>query len=252
MTKKKVCIIAPIHKYSDVRIFHKEAKTIFEDGYEVILFAQHTNNDIIEGITVKAIPEFGGFLKRMFVQPWIFLQVIRCEADIVHLHNPDTLILGFIFKSLRKKVIYDTHEDFTKKILVREWLPKVLRLPIAKCVGRLEFMAGKFFDKVITTQPDVCQRIGTNCIVIENPPKINKKIIDKVYSRASSIEKGNCFRTIYLGTINEIRGLFEMLTAMAYLNEEYGLSARFWLIGPIKQELLEQAQKHPGWHYTDF
>jgi len=39
MKKQKICIVAPVHKYDDVRVFQKEAVTLSK-YYQVVLFSK--------------------------------------------------------------------------------------------------------------------------------------------------------------------------------------------------------------------
>jgi glycosyltransferase involved in cell wall biosynthesis len=250
--KCKVCIIAPVHLYSDTRVFQKEAKTLQKNGYIVRLFARHTKDAYIDEIEIKAVPKIKVKLLRFFSHPWILWEVLKYNPQIIHLHNPDTLLIGFILKLLKKKVIYDVHEDFTKRVPTREWIPSICKKPLVKLVKWGEKLAYHFFDRIIITQQDLIERIGDNCLIIENSPVSTGDLIQKAYLLSNNIIKEKYFRAIYIGSINRIRGLFEMIESIKCLNENYELKSRLWLAGVIEEALLKDAQKKSGWEYVDY
>ncbi len=54
--KKKVCILTTAHPIYDIRIFHKQAKTLFSAGYDVSLIVQHDKFENIDGINIIPLP----------------------------------------------------------------------------------------------------------------------------------------------------------------------------------------------------
>ncbi|MFD2370798.1 glycosyltransferase family 4 protein [Brevibacillus sp. GCM10020057] len=250
----KVCIFAPVHAHTDVRVYQKEAKTIARAGYPVVLLARVAEEQAEEQsrgqLAIESVPRYKNRLQRFLLQPLMLTKILRTRAAIIHLHNPDTLLLGFFLKLLGKTVIYDTHEDFTQRIQMREWIPGMLRTCIAGAVGKLEAWAGRVFDAAIATQPDVAARLGQKSVVIENAPIAAGELIERAYAHSLSLPKPHEFRVIYAGTIGRSRGLLEMVKAMEYVNELF--PARLWLIGPVHNpEGLEEAKAQNGWKYVD-
>ncbi|QRG66240.1 glycosyltransferase [Brevibacillus choshinensis] len=254
-TPTKVCIFAPVHVSTDVRVYQKEAKALASAGYSVVLLARSVEgmNEELSGemLSVEGVPRYKNRLQRFLLQPLMLRKILRTKASIIHLHNPDTLPLGFLLKLLGKTVIYDTHEDFTQRILMREWIPARLRTYIAKAVGKLEAWAGRVFDASIATQPDVAKRLGSKCIVLENAPISRGELIERAYAYSHSIPRTVEFRAIYVGTIGRSRGLIQMVKAMEYVNQY--VSARLWLVGPVHDQAgMEEAKARAGWKYVDY
>ena len=54
---KKVCILTTVHPPFDGRIFHKEAKSAVNFGYDVTLIAQHNKNEVVDGVRIIALPK---------------------------------------------------------------------------------------------------------------------------------------------------------------------------------------------------
>ena len=231
MAKKTVCILAPVHCSTDIRVYQKEAKTLSNHGYKVILFACKNDDSDQSDVEIQRTNHKTRF-ERFVNIPKIFWKAYQLKADIYHLHNPDTLPIGFILRLLGKKVIYDTHEDFIKRISIKYWIPNSLRRIIASIVTTLEKLAGIFFSAVIVTQIEVQKRIGSKAFILENSPISQGPLINEAYSLSKTMTKDNVFRVIYAGGISLTRGLEEIVQAVGLLNNH--LPARLWLCGPVE------------------
>jgi len=255
----KVVIVTPAHPtYADVRVFQKEARTLAAHGYQVTLFAQAKGRMapfVEEGVRVVPLdfPTRGHMVAAL---PRLLRRLLREKADLYHLHNPFSLPLVLALKAARRKVIYDVHEDYIERIRIRDWLPRVLRVPTAYFVGGLEILVGKLVDGAIATQPEVADRLGSRAIILENAPMVNDEVIDRAEAFARTIpdEVANpegAFRLVYAGSISRVRGLPSMMDALGLVNEE--TPARLWLIGPPDDEQgIADAMRHPAWRYVDF
>ena len=248
---KKIVIVAPVHRYNDVRIFQKEAHTLADQGYKVILLARTSQPLLEDGIEVKPVPEANRRLVRFLKLPLVFRMALKERGDVYHLHNPDTLPIAMALKLCGNRVIYDTHEDFAQRILIRDWIPKLIRPIIASLVATLEAIVARMVDISIATQPDVQTRLGKNALLIENAPITKGHLIDKAYLFTQTIPKQNDFlRLVYIGGISRTRGLFAMLEALAIANQK--TPCRLWLIGSGLEPELEQARNHPAWKFVDY
>lgn len=250
--RKEICILAPVHPYNDVRVFQKEAKTLCENGYKVTLFARVDKDVTIDGIQIKKVPKYKRRFQRFLYQPILFLKALKTNSDVYHLHNPDTLLMGFLLKAIGKKVIYDTHEDFSKRILMREWIPLRLRKIVAIMVEYLEKKAAQYFDACIVTQPQLKDKMGPKTILIENAPVLENTLTKSAYDLANNIEKEkNLIRLIYVGGISKNRGIKETILVLENVNKQ--IPCRLWLIGPCFEEgFLQELQKMDGWKYVDY
>ena len=132
-----VCFLAPTHRFDEVRIFHKEATTLARAGYRIFLLARAQKRFVENSVEIVPV-KYTNRLHRFLLQPWLLYKVLSTRAEVVHLHNPDTLPIGFMLKLFGKRVIYDTHENFPMLIPTRRWIPTILRKPLARTVDLLE------------------------------------------------------------------------------------------------------------------
>jgi len=221
-------------------------------GYQVSLIARTPSPQIIDG--VKIIPCIGGSkyrLLRFLLLPAIGVQALLQNAEIYHLHNPDTLPIVVFLRIFGKKVIYDTHEDFSRKILIKTWIPRLLRRPLAFFVSKSESLISTISTASIATQQDVVERLNNNVLLLGNPPRVNEELYARVSKLAEEIDGHECqVRAIYIGQMNRARGLYEMVDALAIANKT--THVRLWLIGPADKDDLDGASSRAGWKYVDY
>jgi len=83
--KNKVCMLTSVHPPFDVRIFHKEAKSLVKAGYDVTLIAQHDKEEIVDGIKIINLQKPHNRIERMTKTVWsAYRKAIQLDADIYH------------------------------------------------------------------------------------------------------------------------------------------------------------------------
>lgn len=106
--KVKVCILTSVHSPFDVRIFHKEAKTLVKAGYKVVLIAQHSKEETVDGIRIVPLPTPKNRFERMTKVVWkLFRLALKEKAPIYHFHDPELIPVGLFLKILGKQVIWN-------------------------------------------------------------------------------------------------------------------------------------------------
>ncbi|MBK8479890.1 MAG: glycosyltransferase [Proteobacteria bacterium] len=247
---KSVCVLAPVHPYDDIRVFRKEAKSLARAGFRVQLIARADEALTEDGVEVLPL-QYRHRWQRFPLQPWILWRVLQTGAPIVHLHNPDTLPIGFALKLLGRRVVYDTHENYRLLLLDKEWLPRLARRPLALAVDALERLAARVFDDFIVTQAAQVVHFGPRTTLIENPPITTGPLVAEARRLAEAATKEAFLRVCYVGLIKEDRGLFQMVEAMERLNQRH--AARLWLIGrAASDDLIPRARALAGWRYVDY
>lgn len=251
LDQAKITIVAPVHPWDDVRVFKKQAVSLAAAGYKVTLIARASKEMCVGGVNI--VPCRGGSSNRFVRFASLLLvafQSVGIKSDVYHLHNPDTMPLVWILRMLGRKVIYDTHEDFAERILIREWIPSRIRKPVAWLVEHAEKLTAYVSTAAIATQSDVVARLGNKAHLIENPPRVNETLRAEVEERAANIESACALRLVYIGGVSPTRGLFEMVDALPLIN--ICVECRLWLIGPAHELDLEYARERVGWRYVDY
>jgi glycosyltransferase involved in cell wall biosynthesis len=210
----KVCHITTVHPPFDVRIFLKECKTLAKAGYEVYLIAQHDKEEIVDGVHIIPIPKAKNRTQRIILLSIKALRsALKLKAEVYHFHDPELLPVGVLLKLLTgKKVIYDVHEDYSKQIFSKYYIPRILRKSISYLIKMLEYISSLFFDGIVTATDDILRNFSYHkkAICVKNFP-----IIENIQSiiKIDNDEK-NFFNLIYVGGIAEKRGIIQMVEAL--------------------------------------
>lgn len=250
--KKRVCIVAPVHYWDDVRVFQKEARSLANAEWDVSLIAQAPSEMVVAGVRIipARAPKTPRW-RRFMCLPLVLSQALKIRANVYHLHNPDTLPLVLLLKCFGNKVIYDTHEDFAERMKIRSWVPRPFRTALGKLISTMERIASRIANAAIGTQEDVVHRLGNKAVLIGNFPRYTSELLREVNQLAASIrDEFDGLRAIYIGGISKSRGLFDMVEGLALANKH--LPVRLWLIGPPNNQDLQEARLLTGWRYVDY
>ena len=171
IAKKTVCVVAPVHIWDDVRVYHKEARTLAHADYRVIVIARAPRREIIDGVEI--LPARTAISSR-------FLRLVALPRS---LSRP-------------------------KKILIRSWIPADLRHLPAHIVVLLKRFVSSIANGTIVTQRGLMGRFDRSTVLIGNPPRLEPALFSRVAELAADLRTDyDGLRAIYLGDINAARGL---------------------------------------------
>ncbi|MFH1562470.1 MAG: glycosyltransferase family 4 protein [Nitrospirota bacterium] len=250
----KVCLVSTVHSPFDVRIFHKEAKTLAKAGYEVVLIAQNDKEEIVDGIKIIPLPKPGNRLERMFLLTFrCLIKALHQKADVYHLHDPELLPVGLALKLITKsKVIYDVHEDYGKQILSKSYLPEGTRGFVAIAVKIIEGVISRIFDGIVTATDDIFTNFPNHkrVVVVKNFPVLS----DFTEIRKDNRPDSDTFNLIYVGGLTEIRGVTQMIQALEFINFQKGVKLTLYgkFYPPSYEEQIRSLKgfekvEYPGW-----
>lgn len=224
--KQKVCHLTSVHSNKDIRIFIKECSSLTKAGYETHLVylgeqEENTNTVFFHAASSKPRNRFLRIIKGVWK---IYKTAFSIKAELYHFHDPELLLVGLMLKIQGYKVIYDVHEDLPRQILSKYWIKPYFRRIISSIAEFIENLVSARMDAIITATPHIAQRfkwINDTSIVIGNFP-----ILSELFTDDSFGEK-NSNAVCYVGSISEIRGIFEMVEAISLTNGILLLAGRF-------------------------
>ncbi|AND42243.1 glycosyl transferase [Cytobacillus oceanisediminis 2691] len=237
----KVCHITSSHPSKDTRIFRKECVSLAEQGFNVNLVVPEEDDHTDRGVNIIAVKlNITSRATRLLKASYkVYQRAAKENADIYHIHDPEMIFFGLLLKLKGKKVIYDVHEDVPRQILSKAWINPKIRSAISWAFEKFENFSAKKFDAVIAATPHITERfkkIGCRAANVNNYPILSELYVPD--SGWDEKKKAVCF----IGGINKIRGIDEMLEAISYTDSKLYLGGNF-----SPPSLKEKAQNAAGW-----
>lgn len=252
--EKSVCHISTVHSVADDRIFYKECVSLARNGYAVSLVVPHDKDEDREGVNVFALPDFKNRPRRFVEGSFRALRKgLKTKAGLIHFHDPELILIGLIFKLFGRKVIYDIHELVYHHLDQKQWGNKAVRSILKRIYRFFEFLAVRFFDKIILVVDDdhfrdyfftTYKKFTPKFLFIRNYPMI--RFTDDL-APAGYIKKKDVI--IYAGGLSRERGIREVIRATGFLSS----APTFILFGKWSDDgYKNECIQEPGWKNVEY
>lgn len=238
-----MCHMTSSHNAEDVRIFHKECKSLHKAGYDVCLVAPGESYEK-DDIHIIGIGHLGADRKERFlrVSKDVYIKALELDADIYHFHDPELIPYGVKLVKKGKHVIFDSHEHVVGLMMDRDYIPNWLRIPGRFLLDRYVRYCVKQYDAVITVTPHILryyEQCAKRTVQIANYP---------IFESLPSIDGAKQERVIvFAGGISEQWDHKRIIEAIADIP-----GCRYVLCGSISQSYKNVLQSCPGWEKVDY
>lgn len=244
----RVCILSSVHSALDNRVFYREAHSLRRGGHEVVLVAVHDRDEIREGIRIQGLPQVPRWRR-----PLVWLAVLRhalaSEADLFHFHDPELLLVTPVLRLLTQRpTIYDVHEANADFILVKDYLPAWLRVPISGAFRRLEPLLSRLQSALIFADDQIAasfEQVSLPKETLFNYPR--RAFIEAAATAERARSEGEAHRApviLYLGGLERNRGSGLMVDALQQVRSVLP-EARLILVGHfMPPDLEEEVRAH--------
>jgi glycosyltransferase involved in cell wall biosynthesis len=242
MSSIRIAHLTSAHPRDDVRIFHKECKSLATAGYDVhLVVADNLGVEQRDGVTIHDVGKRGGRLARVIgATRRVLKQAQALDADIYHLHDPELLWAGLLLSKKGRAVIFDAHEDVSLQLLNKPYLTPIALKIIAQVYATVERFACGRFSGIVAATPFIGAKFRTinpRTVEVCNYP------ILKEFSPCENWDQKPA-EVCYVGGLSGVRGIRQLVAAMALVRGETRLN----LVGGFSEPALHsEVQACPGW-----
>lgn len=221
------CHVCSGHKADDVRVFHRECRTLAEHGYDVTLIAVAPRSlKEGDGITILPLtPPRGTLTDKLIRRERVARLAARLDADLYHVHEPE-LLAPLLRRVGGKPVIYDVHESYLDVLGERGWIPAPMRKLFIRLWNRSERKSVPRCAAVTAVTEPIARRyrdLNDRVEIIANFPPLSDLLGVK--------DSGKRDGLVYVGAIRRDRGIFQILEALAILDKR-GMELTLRIAGP--------------------
>lgn len=213
----RICHLSQQQGRRDPRACTRESLPLIAHGLHPVIIGAH--GDVTAPAAAKLVSRgrTRSRLWRILTASWTVSKAIRQNAQIYHVHSPENIPAALTLRLLfRRKVIYDSREDFPSMMLTKEYLPQCMRSAAQKMASFAERLAARLLDGFITADSGTLRnyaRVGTSRkLVFYNFPNF------RYFAGPASTETKR-FDLVYRGGLSERAGTTVLLRAIASLRK---------------------------------
>ena len=235
----RVCHLTPIEKVQDERAFTREALPSLAYGLRACILGPHSLSGPIKEVEFVPAPKCRNRLTRILLATRLAFWALKQDADIYHVHDPEMIPAGLVLRLIfRRRVVYDTREDFPSMMLTKTYLPPGWRPAMSRLVSAIERLAARFLNAVITADAGSLRPLArtgkSRKLVLYNFPNL------QFFPESHAPEKQ--YDVVYRGGLSERAGTFVLLSAIRLLWNR-GVAVRLLLFGYTDNAQAEQFLK---------
>lgn len=240
----RVCLLSSVHQALDNRVFYREARTLSRAGHEVTLIAVHDCDERRDGVQILGLTEVERW-RRPVVWRALAAKARETGADVYHFHDPELLfVVPSLGRSRGTPTIYDVHEAYPEFFAVKDYLPAVIRYPMAWSFRLLEPRLARFTDALVFADqftPAAFREVRLPQVVLPNFPDAD--LVDSGARQLSTVATREP-NVLYLGGLERNRGSRVMIEAFARVHARRP-DARLLHVGHfMPAELRDEVMRH--------
>lgn len=225
----KVCHLTSVHNRYDVRIFRKECCSLVNYNYDVTLVVNdNLEDEICSGVKIKSLKRpYKNRIQRILKSSRdMFKFAISLDADIYHFHDPELLFAGYLLKKRGKRVVFDSHENYSMQIKEKKYIPYLIRRVISYIYFCIERFVIKRIDSVIIPCTfegvNSFQKFAKNTTFIGNYP-----LLTEMYDAFDENNNNDKDKICYVGSLTYERGVYHIVQASKAANVKLVLAGDF-------------------------
>ena len=246
-----------VHRWDDVRIFQRQARSLAAAGYRVHLIAADrvakADRFASHGVAVHLVRRpRGRLIRRLVTAPYVVARAVSIGATVLHVHDPELFPWALLARIAGVRVVVDLHEDYPAVMREKSWIPKSLRSFAAHLLDLTLRVVVRQADALVCADRAITQsfRSWTNrrpVASVENFPESDRFTSPDL---AVSEARYSTRVVLFLGGINEARAIVPFVRAAALIKRT---DCKILVGGRVASpKLLAEVSREPGWRRIDY
>lgn len=224
----RVCHLSSQQGRRDPRAYVRQSLPLLPYGLQPTIIGSHDPSPGGGEVTILSMPKASSRFWRILTASKAIWKAAQQNADIYHIHSPENILAALVLRHIfRRRVIYDTREDFPSMMLTKEYIPRGLRSTFRRLTIAVEKWAAWSLDGFVTADSGTLRNYAhtgrSKKLVHYNFP--NLSFFPK--ADASGVKK---FDLVYRGGLSERAGTMVLFKAIAMLRDR-GLRVSLLIFG---------------------
>ncbi|HTV59528.1 MAG TPA: glycosyltransferase [Verrucomicrobiae bacterium] len=213
----RICHVSPQQGRRDPRAYTRQSLPLMAGGVQSTIIGTYDASTGNDEVNVISLPETKSRFWRILTASRAIWTAARQKADIYHIHSPENILAALILHLVfRRRVVYDSREDFPSMMLTKEYIPPRLRATARSLTLAAERLAAWCLDGFVTADPGTLRhyaRAGkSRKLVFYNFPNLH-------FFPESDKSRVKKFDLVYRGGLSERAGTLVLFRAIARLKE---------------------------------
>lgn len=220
----KVLVATITHRADDARIFARQIPALIDAGDSVTAIAPWKSSGVSPQPEISSVntPRTNGRRRLWALIRGVFAVIRRgSQHDVILVHDPE-LALALALTPLRRKTIWDVHEDLPAALRSKSYLPA----PLSSLLSKLATFVELFIEKrmrLLLAEERYAERFARPHPIIFNLPRVPAHLPSATTKQ----------QVIYVGSITKARGLEMMLQIARELQRD---QIQLRLVGEIPSQ----------------
>ena len=232
----RVLHLSVVHKPDDPRIYERECRTLAQAGYEVMYMVPGAKPGRDDADVILApLPERGRSTR--FLSSVEITRALRAlKPDVLHVHDPELLMLFPAAKALVPKLVYDMHEYVPEAVAGKPYIPSTIRPVASQTTAIAQKSLAALGAGVVVVHEDQLAALGSTPklrLVLPNYPRTSRFDGAEPVPELAADPR---LKLIYVGSLSRARGCTMMLDVMAQVEPD---AAVLYLGGTFNDPALE-------------
>lgn len=213
----RICHLSPQQGRRDPRAYVRQSLPLVAQGVRPTIIGAHDPTPGAGDVTILSMPKAKSRFWRILTASMAVWKAAQQRADIYHVHSPENIFGALVLRHIfRRRVVYDTREDFPAMMLTKEYLPRRLRTTFRNLTVAAEKWAAWSLDGFVTADPGTLRNYAntgkSKKLVYYNFPNLS-------FFPETEADGPKKFDLVYRGGLSERAGTLVLFRAVAMLRD---------------------------------